>query len=88
MSIARTDITLPAHAEFLSAAQVKARYGGVSDMWIVRKLADHDFPTPQTFGTPTRYWRVAELNSWDALMRDRTISAPKAKPPVKATAAS
>jgi hypothetical protein len=88
MSIARTDTTPPAQAQFLSAAQVKARYGGVSDMWIVRKLANHDFPTPQTFGTPTRYWRVVELNSLDALMRDRAISAPKAKPPVNARAAS
>jgi len=46
MTTARTDPVLPAHAEFLSAAQVKARYGGVSDMWIVRKLADYDFPKP------------------------------------------
>jgi hypothetical protein len=88
MSIARTDTTPLADPEFLPAAQVKARYGGVSDMWIVRKLADHNFPTPQTFGTPIRYWRVAELNAWDAQMRDRAINTPKAKPPVKAKAAS
>jgi hypothetical protein len=88
MSTARPDIAPPAHAEFLSAAQVKARYGGVSDMWIVRKLADYDFPIPQTFGTPTRYWRVAELIAWDALMRDRAINAPKAKPPSRVAAQS
>jgi predicted DNA-binding transcriptional regulator AlpA len=77
----------PADAEFLSAAQVKARYGGVSDMWIHRKLADHDFPAPQTFGTPTRYWRVADLTDWDALMRDRAINMPKPRPPIKTKAA-
>jgi predicted DNA-binding transcriptional regulator AlpA len=77
----------PTDAEFLSAAQVKARYGGVSDMWIVRKLADHDFPAPQTFGTPTRYWRVSELIAWDAMMRDRAMTTPKPKPPGKAAAA-
>ncbi len=85
MSTVRNELTPPPHAEFLSAAQVKARYGGVSDMWIVRKLADHDFPTPQTFGTPTRYWRVAELNGWDAIMRDRAINTPKPKPPARRT---
>lgn len=83
MSTDRTEL-LPASAEFLSAAQVKSRYGGVSDMWIVRKLADHSFPKPLTFGTSTRYWRLAELNAWDASMRDRAINAPKPKPPAKA----
>ena len=83
MSTARHNTILPAHAEFLSASQVKIRYGNVSDMWIVRKLADHDFPKPQTFGTPTRYWRVAELNAWDVMMRDRAVNAPKPQPPCK-----
>ena len=83
MSTDRTEL-LSASAEFLSAAQVKSRYGGVSAMWIVRKLADHGFPKPLTFGTSARYWRVAELNVWDAAMRDRAINAAKAKPPAKA----
>jgi hypothetical protein len=61
MSIARTDTSPPADAEFLSAAQVKARYGGVSDMWIVRKLADHEFPAPQTFGQSTHQRRSRPL---------------------------
>jgi predicted DNA-binding transcriptional regulator AlpA len=77
---ARSASAPSADAEFLSAAQVKARYGGVSDMWIVRKLADHDFPAPQTFGTPARYWRVSELVAWDALMRHRAFNTPKRKP--------
>jgi hypothetical protein len=79
----RPNTVPPADAEFLSAAQVKARYGGVSDMWLHRKLVSHDFPTPQTFGTPTRYWRVADLVAWDELMRDRAINATKPKPPRK-----
>ena len=78
---------IPADAKFASAAKVKARYGGVSDMWIVRKIADHDFPTPQTFGTATRYWRVSELDAWDAMMRNRALSSPKPKPPSKAKVA-
>jgi predicted DNA-binding transcriptional regulator AlpA len=62
-------------AEYLSAAQVKARYGGVSDMWIHRKLVGHGFPKPHTFGTAARYWRVADLDFWEAAMRDRAIKS-------------
>ena len=69
----------PADAEFLSAAQVKARFGGVSDMWIHRKLTDHGFPAPTTFGTTARYWRVADLVAWEAAMRDRAINALETK---------
>jgi predicted DNA-binding transcriptional regulator AlpA len=68
---------VPADAEFLSAAQVKARFGGVSDMWLHRKLKDHSFPQPTTFGTAARYWRVAELVAWETAMRDRALNAPR-----------
>jgi predicted DNA-binding transcriptional regulator AlpA len=64
---------VPTDVEYLSAAQVKARYGGVSDMWLHRKLASHGFPKPQTFGTAARYWRVVELAAWEAAMRDCAI---------------
>jgi predicted DNA-binding transcriptional regulator AlpA len=52
-------------AVFLSAAQVKARYGGVSDM--TRRLrGDQTFPKPIRFGdSKARYWRVAELELWE-----------------------
>ena len=75
------------NAKFGSAATVKKRYGDVSDMWIHRKIADHGFPAPQTFGTATRYWLIEELDRWDAAMRDRAINAPKVKPPAKAKVA-
>jgi predicted DNA-binding transcriptional regulator AlpA len=69
----------PADAEYLSAAQVKARFGNVSDMWIVRRMADHEFPKPVTFGTSARFWRVAELIAWEKLMLDRAVNAPPLK---------
>ena len=72
---------LPADAEFLSAAQVKARFGGVSDMWLFRKLTEHGFPSPTTFGTAARYWRISELVAWEAAMRDRAINSTKPKSP-------
>lgn len=66
-------INIQSDAEYLSAAQVKARYGGVSDMWLHRKLANHGFPQPRTFGTAARYWRVIDLDAWETTMRDRSI---------------
>jgi|RhiMetdeSRZDD1v2_1073273.scaffolds.fasta_scaffold841638_2 hypothetical protein len=34
--------TDPSTETFLTAAQVRARYGGVSDMWLHRRLAERD----------------------------------------------
>jgi predicted DNA-binding transcriptional regulator AlpA len=73
--------TFPADTEYLSAAQVKTRFGGVSDMWLHRRLKEHGFPKPTTFGTLARYWRVSELVAWEAAMRDRALNATKPKPP-------
>ena len=55
-------------ATYLTVAQVKARYGGVSDMWVWRKLHDRDFPQPIRFGGPNsmRHWRVGDLEQWEA----------------------
>jgi len=72
-------ITIPADAEFLSAAQVKTRFGGVSDMWLHRKLKEHGFPQPTTFGTAARYWRISELIAWETAIRDRAVNTPSEK---------
>jgi predicted DNA-binding transcriptional regulator AlpA len=49
---------------FLSAAQVRERYG-VSFMWIERRLADHpDFPRPLYIGR-RRFWKLASLEAWE-----------------------
>ena len=43
--------TAPSGAVYLTAAQLRTRYGGVSHMWIERKLQnDASFPKPVTFG--------------------------------------
>ena len=51
---------------FLRAKDVRTRYGGVSDMWLYRKLADErsGFPKPVFFGR-FRYWRLSELIAWE-----------------------
>lgn len=52
-------------ATFISAAQLRDRFGGVSDMWIVRRLAaDPDFPRPVYIGT-RRFWQVQSLVAWE-----------------------
>jgi hypothetical protein len=47
---------------FLSAAQVKRRYGGITDMtlWRWGRNPDLDFPTPTEIAG-RRYWRLSAL---------------------------
>jgi hypothetical protein len=50
---------------FLSAAEVKDRYGGASDMWLWRRLHDSSgFPKP-TFISGRRFWRLTALMAWE-----------------------
>lgn len=51
--------------DFLSSAQVMQRYGGVSHMWIVRKMRDEGMPSPVRFGGRLRFWKVADLERWE-----------------------
>jgi predicted DNA-binding transcriptional regulator AlpA len=50
---------------WLTAPDVRARYGNASDMWLDRRLKDDSgFPTPVYFGRQ-RYWRLSELEAWE-----------------------
>ena len=51
-------------SEFLTAAQLMARYGGVSHMWIRRRQAADGFPKPVYFGR-LRFWRRADIEQWE-----------------------
>jgi hypothetical protein len=58
---------------FLTAKQVRARYGDASDMWIWRQLhkaKDGLFPKPLVINT-RRYWRLSELETYERLMASR-----------------
>jgi predicted DNA-binding transcriptional regulator AlpA len=57
---------------FLKARQVRARYGGVSHMWLVRRQKDSGFPLPTILGG-LRFWKLSELERWE---KDQRI-APK-----------
>jgi predicted DNA-binding transcriptional regulator AlpA len=52
---------------FLTAAQVRERYGLVSRMWIYRRMEDSSFPAPVRFAR-FRYWRATDLENWDGQM--------------------
>lgn len=49
----------------ISATQVRERFGGVSDMWLHRRLHDQSgFPKPVYIGR-LRFWRLNELRAWE-----------------------
>jgi predicted DNA-binding transcriptional regulator AlpA len=51
--------------KYVRVAELRARYGGVSDMWFVRKMRDEGFPQPVYFGGRDRFWNVEALDEWD-----------------------
>lgn len=55
----------PADDLFATSAEVRRRYGGVSDMWLHRRLADDpDFPKPLVIRR-RRFWRLSDLVAWE-----------------------
>ncbi|MBW7968617.1 hypothetical protein [Bradyrhizobium sp. BR 10289] len=50
---------------YLSAAQVRQRYGNISDMTLWRWLKNNSFPAPRKING-RRYWDAADLDAWDA----------------------
>jgi predicted DNA-binding transcriptional regulator AlpA len=65
--------TAPGGAVYLTAAQLRTRYGGVSHMWIERTMArDPTFPRPTTFGSMFRFWRLDEIEAWERASAKRS----------------
>jgi predicted DNA-binding transcriptional regulator AlpA len=59
-------------ALWLSAGQLRKRYGGVSFMWIERRLkSDPQFPKPRKFGR-LRFWRIDQIEAYE---RTRAVVA-------------
>jgi predicted DNA-binding transcriptional regulator AlpA len=66
---------LPADAVWANANQVRARYGGVSDMWLYRKVKnDPNFPKPVYLGRLMMF-AVAELDEYDRIMISKRVGA-------------
>ena len=58
-----TQVEIP-QALFLKARQVRARYGDVSHMWLVRRKRDAGFPSTTIFGG-IRFWKLSDLERWE-----------------------
>jgi len=60
---------------YFSAAGVRARFGGVSHMWILRRQADSGFP-PCVYFARKRFWPVKALEKWEAEQADKPRPTP------------
>jgi len=50
---------------YLTAEQLRARYGGVSHMWIERRMkADPNFPQPMYMGR-FRFWDLDKIEAFE-----------------------
>ena len=70
--------------EYLTAAQVRLRFGNASAMWLHRRIRDDGFPSPVRFGTQARYFRLSEIIAWEKKMIERGVAKPKVVPPRRA----
>jgi len=56
---------VPSDALYISRTQLQNRWGGVSHMWIERRLKDNpDFPKPKFMGR-LRFWKISELEAYE-----------------------
>jgi len=62
--------------QLISAPALREALGGVSDMWLWRRLADPDmaFPRPIRIGQ-RRYWRECEIAAWIDAMAEASRGA-------------
>ena len=52
-------------SEFVRTSAVQNFFGGVSKMWINRRVhSDPDFPRPVYFGTAVPFWRLSDLRAY------------------------
>jgi hypothetical protein len=59
---------VPAGAVWITAGQVRARYGGKSAAWLDEKVkTDPAFPKPDYFGTRLRHFNLAKLEKYERL---------------------
>jgi hypothetical protein len=56
----------PVEDVFLTSADIRRRYGNVSDMWIHRRLTDGSgFPAPMVGPDRRRRWKLSECLNWE-----------------------
>jgi hypothetical protein len=71
----RKTVPIPPDAIWISAKQVCQRYGGRSNMWLVRKLqGDSNFPKPIYFGR-LQFFKLKNLETYDRAVIARNNAA-------------
>jgi hypothetical protein len=71
----RRAVPIPPDAIWISARQVCQRYGGRSNMWLVRKLqGDSTFPKPTYFGR-LQFFKLENLEAYDRAVIARNNAA-------------
>lgn len=56
---------------FLTAEQLCQRYGGVSKMWIRRRISDSAFPNFVRFGR-MRFWSAQAVSDWERQQAEKS----------------
>lgn len=80
----RKDIPIPPDAVWISAKQVRQRYGGRSNMWLVRKLQnDANFPKPTYFGR-LQFFKLENLENYDRTVIAQSSAVASAHRPLAA----
>lgn len=76
----KTQRTTPTEKKYLSTNQLRERWGGVSHMFIQRRVhEDPRFPKPKKFGGRIRFWLETEIEEYEAacVRREEKIAALK-----------
>jgi predicted DNA-binding transcriptional regulator AlpA len=64
-------VATTAQSPYLSTEQVRARFGGVSRMWVARAIRAHGFPAPLKFGDRSQrgraFYSLAAIERWERI---------------------
>jgi predicted DNA-binding transcriptional regulator AlpA len=58
----------------IRAVDLKARFGGISDMTIHRWTVSKDFPKSVKLGGRDRFWRKTEVDAWIAARESEMVA--------------
>ena len=75
MPAKRSPRSAPSTAKYIDTPQLRDRYGGVSHMWVERRLQnDPTFPRPIYIGR-LRYFEVEKLAAWERAVATKSRAA-------------
>lgn len=65
-------------SEFIPASAVRKRYGNAAEstLWRWERDPDLKFPKPVVLGGGRKYWRLTDLEAWEASRPNESSAAP------------